>query len=175
MIRQIRRMSVMARDHAPCAPPRQARFGGAAIWRDHGNLTHILLASGYFSPQPPPFCRRFWSGPAMFILSKYENSVWPRIAAPLLAGLLVAAGHRSNAQAETTSTYVISDQDGYGVLECLTERSSCGRIVADAWCEAHGHGAARAFGRAEDVTASITANPPRQPLQPGAAVVSCAE
>lgn len=111
----------------------------------------------------------------MFILSKYEGSVWPRLLAPLLAGLAAGAAYNSNAQAATAATYVISDQDGYGVLECLTQKSDCGRIVADAWCESHGHGPAKAFGRAEDITASIETNAPRQPAQAGAAVVSCSE
>lgn len=111
----------------------------------------------------------------MFILSHYEKSVLPRIVAPLLAGLLVAAAYHSNAQAAQIATYVVSDEDGYGVLDCLTQKSECGKIVADSWCEAHGHGPAQAFGRAEDVTASIEANAPRQPAKPGAAVVSCTE
>jgi len=111
----------------------------------------------------------------MFIESKYEGSVWPRLIAPLLAGLLVSAAYHSGAQAETPSIHVISDQEGYGVLECLTQKSDCGKIVADAWCESHGHGPARAYGPAEDVTAAIPASDSRRPAAAGAAVVSCAE
>ncbi|WP_442753986.1 hypothetical protein ACNHKD_13400 [Methylocystis sp. JAN1] len=112
----------------------------------------------------------------MFILSsKYEKSLWPRIAAPLVAGLLVSAAYHSNAQAAPASTYVVTDQDGYGVMECLTQKSACGKFVADAWCESHGHGPAKAYGRAEDITASIAADAPRQPVRPDAAVVSCAD
>ncbi|WP_457796368.1 hypothetical protein [Methylocystis sp. S23] len=113
----------------------------------------------------------------MFIISsKYEkSSLWPRVAAPLVAGLLVSAAYHSNVQAAPMATYVVSDQDGYGVMECLTQKSACGKIVADAWCESHGHGPSLAYGRAEDITASITADAPRQPAQPGAAVVSCSE
>lgn len=112
----------------------------------------------------------------MFILSsKYEKSLWPRLAAPLVAGLLVSAAYHSNVQAAPMATYVVSDQDGYGVMECLTQKSDCGRIVADAWCESHGHGPSLAYGRAEDVTASLASDAPRQPLQPGAAIVSCSE
>ncbi len=111
----------------------------------------------------------------MFILSQYEKSVWPRIVAPLLAGLLVTAAYHSNVQAAPTATYVIDDSEGYGVLDCLTQTSDCGKAVADAWCESHGHGLARSFGRAEDITASIDAQAPRQPAKPGAAVIACAE
>jgi hypothetical protein len=111
----------------------------------------------------------------MLILTKNENSLWPRIVWPILAGLLASAAYHSTSQAAPASTYVISDQDGYGVLECLTQNSACGKIVADAWCEAHGHGHAQAFGRAEDLTASIGPAAMRPAAKPGAAVVSCAE
>ncbi len=114
----------------------------------------------------------------MFIMSKYEGSVWPRILAPLLAGLLISAAYHSGAQADhgSNAAYVISDQDGYGLLECLTHKSDCGKIVADSWCEAHGHGAAKAFGRADDVTASIDSKAsPRQSGMTNAAIVACVE
>jgi hypothetical protein len=112
----------------------------------------------------------------MFILSsKYEKSFWPRLAAPFVAGLLVSAAYQANAQAAPTPTYVIAEEDGYGVLECLIQKSECGKTVADAWCESHGHGPANAFGRAEDITASTSADAPRQPANPGAAIVSCSE
>lgn len=102
--------------------------------------------------------------------SKYEKSLLPRLA----AGLLVSAAYCSSAQAAPAS-YIVVDDDGYGVLDCLTQKSECGKIVADAWCESHGHGPAKAYGRAEDITASIGADAPREPVKPGAAVVSCTE
>jgi hypothetical protein len=111
----------------------------------------------------------------MFMLSsKYEKSLWRRLAAPLIAGLLFSVAYHATAQA-ANATYVIADHDGYGVLECLTQKSDCGKIVADAWCESHGHGLAKAFGRAEDVTAAISPEAPREPLSPGAAIVSCSD
>jgi hypothetical protein len=113
----------------------------------------------------------------MFILSsKYEKSIWPRLAGPLVAGLLVSIAYHANAQAATQdAAYLISDNDGYGVLECLTQKSECGKIVADSWCESHGHGPAKAFGPAEDITASIATEAPRQPTPRGAAMVSCSD
>jgi hypothetical protein len=68
---------------------------------------------------------------------------------------------------------VISDSEGYGVVECITQNRECGRIVADSWCEAHGHGMAKAFGRADDITASIGSSAPRP--EQGAAIVACNE
>jgi hypothetical protein len=56
------------------------------------------------------------------------------------------------------ATFLIPASDGYGVADCLTGENECGRIVANAWCEAHGFSRADTFGLAiEDVTGSTTA------------------
>lgn len=53
------------------------------------------------------------------------------------------------------ATFVIPASDGYGVADCLTGGTECGRVVADAWCEAQGFSRAETFGRAvEEVTGS---------------------
>ncbi|MEF3365974.1 hypothetical protein V3H18_05435 [Methylocystis sp. 9N] len=95
----------------------------------------------------------------------------------LVAGLMICVACQTGARADADArtAYVISDQDGYGLLECLTQKADCGRIVANSWCEAHGHGAATAFGRAEDLTASTDAKAAELPKKPGAALVACAE
>jgi hypothetical protein len=61
----------------------------------------------------------------------------------------------SAASAAGGSTFIIAGSEGYGVEDCLAERGECGRVVADAWCEAHGHGASISYGLAEDVTGAI--------------------
>lgn len=108
---------------------------------------------------------------------KYEAPILRRAIAALLTGAIFGAGYACGAQAEAVpgAAYVISDQDGYGLLECLTHRADCGKIVADSWCAAHGHGAARAFGRADDVTAFIDVKATRPTAAPDAAVVACLE
>jgi hypothetical protein len=56
------------------------------------------------------------------------------------------------------ATFLIPASDGYGVADCLTGGNDCGRIVANAWCEAHGFSRAENFGLAvEDVTGSTAA------------------
>lgn len=107
--------------------------------------------------------------------SEFEHGLLPRIAAPLLAGLLVVAALHNNAAA-APKTFVINPSEGYGVQECLSSAKSCGKVVADAWCEAHGHGAALAYGKAEDVTASIPSDLglEKKP-DPNALLVSCGE
>ncbi len=56
-----------------------------------------------------------------------------------------------------TATFLIPASDGYGVEDCLSSSSECGRVIANAWCEAHGFAKAASFGVAapEDVTGSI--------------------
>ncbi len=90
---------------------------------------------------------------------EFEHRVLPRIILPLMAGLaLVAIAGRSQVQAADRNSFVINDNEGYGITECPTNGSACGRVVADAWCEAHGHGVAVAFGRADDVTGAVKAD-----------------
>lgn len=110
-------------------------------------------------------------------MSKCGVPIGRRALAPLLAGVLIGAGYACGAKAEAdaSATYVISDQEGYGLLECVTRHSDCGKVVADSWCEAHGHGAAKAFGRADDMTASVEKSVARASFEAGAAVVACAE
>jgi hypothetical protein len=72
-------------------------------------------------------------------------------------------------------TFLIPASDGYGVADCLSSKSECGKIVANAWCEAKGFKIATSFGVAvrEDFTGSlakeaIVAAPQEQPL-----VITC--
>ncbi len=71
--------------------------------------------------------------------------------------LMFPLGAAQSGQGETDQghIFIIAAADGYGVEDCLAERGECGRVVADAWCEAHGHGPAIAFGLAADVTDAI--------------------
>jgi hypothetical protein len=81
-------------------------------------------------------------------------SLVPRLLVPLLAGLLALALSRSPSQAEQR-TFLVAGMDGYGVNDCLATDTDCGRLVAHAWCSAHGLARVIAFGSAGDVTGSI--------------------
>jgi hypothetical protein len=100
------------------------------------------------------------------------------VLAPLLAGLLAAAVCDGRSQAATTApspapqVYVVNDHEGYGLVDCISQKRECGKVVADSWCEAHGHGPALAFGGADEVTGSI-ADAKAPELHPGAALVAC--
>ncbi len=67
------------------------------------------------------------------------------LLAPLAVVLVAASAPAPSAR--EASTYVIAAAPGYGVEDCLAEGGECGRVVADAWCEAQGRGAALKFGR----------------------------
>ena len=82
----------------------------------------------------------------------------PRILLPLLACALFAATARNGLQAAesfATHAYVVPADEGYGLTECLTSGGECARVVADAWCESHGHAQSVSLGKADDVTGAL--------------------
>ncbi len=115
----------------------------------------------------------------MLLSCNQNNPSLGRIIVPLAAGLLILSTlARSPAQAEEnapvkpqTTTYVISANEGYGVIDCLVDGVECGRVVADSWCEAHGQSVATAFGLASDVTGSIGEPAPKH--RPDDVLVTC--
>lgn len=67
-----------------------------------------------------------------------------------------------DAAPKVEKTFLIPSGEGYGVGECLTDGSSeCGRVVADAWCEAQGFASAGTFGVAaqDEYTGAIETAP----------------
>ncbi len=64
---------------------------------------------------------------------------------PALIVTAIASGAGA-LRASETHEYEINANDGYGLEDCLSTSNECGRVVADAWCEAHGHGHALTFG-----------------------------
>lgn len=82
------------------------------------------------------------------------------------------AQSRENARKVASGDYVIPADGAYGVEECISRSSECGKVVASAWCEAHGHSGVRGFGPASDVTFS-TGAAPAKPLPRNAIVISC--
>jgi hypothetical protein len=72
-------------------------------------------------------------------------SILAAIVAAVAAAIIIAAsGNETEARAKQQD-FVVAGSDGYGTQECLARRSDCGRIVADAWCEAKGFKAASAY------------------------------
>lgn len=109
-----------------------------------------------------------------------RTSVLPRVLLPLLAGLLALAATRNAPLAAelkpAANIYVMPEDDGYGLTECIALGGACARIVADAWCEAHGHAQAISFGPAEDATGAIAETASTKPApEKGGYLVTCGE
>lgn len=99
-----------------------------------------------------------------------------RMLAPLLVGLFASALLGAKAQAAEASqknVYLISDRDGYGLGDCVTQHQSCGKIVADSFCESRGHSRSASFGPAEDLTASVSQARAKPSETAGAAMIIC--
>ena len=112
-------------------------------------------------------------------LELWAESMAPSRICAQLQGMMALAITRNTPQAAeikpvAARTYVMPADDGYGLTECLAQGGACARIVADAWCEAHGHARAINFGAAEDVTASIGGPVGHTPAK-GSYIVTCAE
>ncbi len=84
-----------------------------------------------------------------------------KLAVPwVLVGFVLCAAPVGGGQAGEAHSFIVAANDGYGIQDCLGEGGECGRVVADAWCEANGHGAALTFGRADDVTGAVSVAEP---------------
>lgn len=149
-------------------------------WRVFGALSKVLV-NGFFigAWQHPASSVTSLMGPMRRLFSL--DSPLPPILLPVCGALLSLAIARSPAAAAAQSiqppvktyTFFISMKDGYGLSNCLTTASACGRIVADSWCSAKGYGKARAWGNSSDMTASIGGKPQRAPAH--SIAVTCNE
>ena len=93
-----------------------------------------------------------------------------------LAGLILSTVFAVPSRA--AESYVVPATDGYGISDCMHSGSACGRVIADSWCESHGHAHALAFGTAEDVTGAIQASTKAEPVAVAAAgdiVIRCGD
>jgi hypothetical protein len=88
-----------------------------------------------------------------FAASLPRSASW--LLLPVFAGLVLATATFVPCRAADGENYLVPTSDGYGIGECMHAGSDCGRVIADSWCEAHGHAHALAFGMAEDVTGAI--------------------
>jgi hypothetical protein len=87
------------------------------------------------------------------------------VVTAFVAGLPQAGG------AAESHEYEIAANDGYGLEDCLSTGGECGRVVADAWCEAHGHGHALSFG----LRSAVDERPTRVSATEESYVVRCGD
>ena len=74
----------------------------------------------------------------------------------LIISAFSSAFSATGAAGSETHAFVVAANDGYGVEDCLSGSNECGQVVADAWCEAHGHGAAVSFGLQSSFSGAAT-------------------
>jgi hypothetical protein len=91
-------------------------------------------------------------------------SVVPFVA---VSGVLVGV-IRAPKQDGSPNTFTIPSDDGYGLADCLADGRPCGKIVADAWCRAHGYEHARRFGQSKEPSLAMISE-----SAPVASVVEC--
>lgn len=89
------------------------------------------------------------------------------VVLPLVAGLILSTAFSLPSRA--AESYTIPASDGYGIGECMESGNDCGRVMADSWCEAHGHAHVLAYGTNEDVTGAIKASTTSGPAPASAA------
>lgn len=53
--------------------------------------------------------------------------------------------------------YLVPANDGYGIADCIAQQRSCGKSVAETWCQSHGYRTAMSYGVADrsDFTGSV--------------------
>jgi hypothetical protein len=110
-----------------------------------------------------------------------ESSMRARLS--LIAGLIlsgftslaiIASDVESAPRAKSAQRdFVISDGEGYGTRDCLSQQGQCGRIVADAWCESKGFKKALAYRQLDrdEVTGSTSSTLNTRPVD--SFLISC--
>ncbi len=73
-----------------------------------------------------------------------------------IALVMLMVGLPATARAQDGTDYTISEDEGYGIADCMHSGRECGRVIADSWCESHGHAHVLAYGMGSDVTGSVT-------------------
>lgn len=96
------------------------------------------------------------------------------MVAVVSAAIFASSGVESEAKSSKQRDFVIAGSDGYGTQECLASQSNCGRIVADAWCEAKGFKAALAYRQLDRDEVTGSAAPVKAGGQPtDSFLISC--
>src|SRR5580765_218273 len=91
----------------------------------------------------------------------------------LIAASLAFAGP---ALAQNVASFVVSNDDGYGVDTCLESGSPCGQPIATEWCLANGYARAVAFRRQAETDITGAINGPTQVAAatlPHSVVITC--
>jgi len=95
----------------------------------------------------------------------------------ILRSLFVVAAlcAASPAFAQNVESFIVDNDDGYGVDSCLESGAPCGQPIANAWCEANGYTQAIEYRKqtSADITGSIDAPTQVATVQQHAVVITC--
>ncbi|SIP99063.1 MULTISPECIES: hypothetical protein [unclassified Bosea (in: a-proteobacteria)] len=89
--------------------------------------------------------------------------------------LSVLPATKTTAASNEPRTFLIPASDGYGVADCISTASECGKIVANAWCEAQGFGKAVAFGVADRADFTGTVRKPVAAVSQQPLTITCGQ
>ncbi|MDQ0394260.1 hypothetical protein [Labrys monachus] len=89
--------------------------------------------------------------------------------------LLAALAAATPACAQNIASFVVPNDDGYGVDACLESGNACGQPIATEWCVANGYSRAINYRQqtAADITGSIRQPTEIAAAQPHAIVITC--
>jgi hypothetical protein len=119
------------------------RLVGSAVNAEFIDLPHKLFTEPLLRPVDRCY--------ASFSMNRFVS----RLAVPaMVAGITLCTAAIGSGRAGETHSFIIAANDGYGIEDCLGEGGECGHVVANAWCEAHGLGAALGYGRKGDLAAA---------------------
>jgi hypothetical protein len=89
--------------------------------------------------------------------------------------LAAALATANPALAQNVASFVVANDDGYGVDTCLQSGSDCGQPVATAWCVANGY--VRSIGfraqTAADITGAVDTPTQIAAVEPSGIVITC--
>jgi hypothetical protein len=101
-------------------------------------------------------------------------SILAALAVSITSAVIFASSGIESEARPKQRDFIIAGSDGYGTQECLASQSSCGRIVADAWCEAKGFKSAIAYRQLDRDEITGTASGSRgKPIE--SFLISCKE
>jgi len=87
----------------------------------------------------------------------------------------VSLAFATPAFAQNVASFVVANDDGYGVDTCLESGAACGQPIATEWCVANGYARAIDYRRQSeaDITGSINGPTKVAVAQPHAVVITC--
>ena len=96
---------------------------------------------------------------------------------PVLSLFAAVLTFATPAFAQNIASFVVANDDGYGVDTCLESGAACGQPIATEWCVANGYSKAIDYRRQSetDVTGSISGPTQVAAVQPHAVVITCAK